>query len=774
MIYIFCISILTFCVKLDAHYTGKFNFILYKNNNLKSFRNKIDGYYQINNKFGGFNSYLLDSNASSSLDTLDTLTVSLTNNQDSTQDLTHYDRKSLFGINKKGIHHLRTPIKLVLESIVPDILTVFEARENLGYGPLPSLLSCSGGVDSMSLLHSFGIIKTSYEEIIGEILTILKSRLNNNPFKIKSETTKLDHQKRKVEVINFLKKFYDNFKVVYFNHKQREDVDKDIEVIKAACEKYKFDLIIEELPQELESKSEVSKYGPQLMFRKWRRETCIKIIDGLSSADSTSKIGDELRDLEHVMKFLDENLVDLQTVKTPEDLIGLKGLVFMGHHLNDNFETLLLKISRDTSIINLGLNNFQDINEKYHADSTNDELHYERNILRKNVIPSIVAGINGTYDTSSESANQSVNEFYQNINNLSKSFDAFKESIEKEVEMFFYYINSKYKSQSTPYSSSCLSNTHSTDAEKESYKHFYTILFKRTYGEKLNSFELRFRTNLAYFNRIGLKFPRLFSLKDLNIIPNQIVKEQVIKRYVEYFNGSSISNQNLRYILDRFTKSPFTNFPKLYCIGNHYLFHQGYHVNFQLNYSNTFPAPKVKKGSKPSLGNDEDTNLVYSDETLSVYNYLQLLNVCVTPDSNKQINSRNVYESVNGADPEEFHVDLLLKEKMNRVEETSSKDLNTNDKDNSKIHIDIRYLNDDDIVPSAGMWKNKAHVVLTNANIHKIIKDEIPAFVISGTNQVIGIYGVNLRAPYFCNDHQTIEYGSEKITLPVKYRINIH
>eukprot|EP00375_Theileria_parva_P000608 XP_763278.1 hypothetical protein [Theileria parva strain Muguga] len=420
----------------------------------------------------------------------------------------------------------------------------------------------------------------------------------------------------------------------------------------------------------------------------------------------------------------------------------------------------------------------EDINEKYHRDSTNDESHYERNILRKSVIPSIVAGIDGKHTACSDALDQSVNGFYQSINNLSRRCDTLKESVDKEVEMYFHYINSKYKSQPVPYSSNYTSNSHSTDAEKESYRIFYETLFKRTYGDKLNSFEIRFRNNLAYFNRIGLKFPRIFSLKELNIIPNQIVKELVLKTYIEYFNGSSVSNNNVRYILDHFTKNPFSQFIKQYCVGNHFLVHQGYFVNFQYTHSDLFRRPKVKKGSTTSVGRDnKDNNLVYYDENLNIYSHLDQLKVHVTRENNGQHTSKNNYENTNGNGFGKYYVELCLKEKMKKIDGNGSENLSTTDKDNTndrKIHIDIRYLNEDDVVPSIGMWKNNAHSVLANADIHKLIKDEIPAFVISGTNKVIGIYGINLRAPYFCNGHQTVEYGSDQITLPLKYRITIH
>ncbi|UKK01384.2 hypothetical protein MACK_002198 [Theileria orientalis] len=744
-----------------------------------------------------------------------------------------------------------------MEVALKDCSTVLEARKKLGCARIPSLLCCSGGVDSMSLLHSFGLIKQNYELLANDHI-----QLNFSSYPINTGGARLDKGSRRKMMMELFDEFYKNFNVIYFNHKQRDDVERDIEVIRKACEEYKFNLIIEELPSSI-LQEEGKETGLQNIFRAWRRETCIKIINHLSSINlngSWTSKGSSTSGNDCIIPSSIKNKkleckgsfdLELESITKVGDLVDLKGLIFMGHNLDDNFETLLLKILRGSFVSNLTpmelydnldhreymlvrpfigikkaklISFIKSLNETYNEDSSNSKLYYTRNLMRNLIIPEALNSLSGSITTNSIGNEDVLKDRVENkplllglhtkLKYLSRQCHNINSLLEHEVDMYYDYINSKYKANVNGSSNSSSTNNYydqpssksSGDVLKESlneaYRQFYSNLFRSSYNGKIHKLETIFENNINYLRRIGLRFDDHFNLKEWNIIPNRMIKEQVLYRYIVEKTGSNILYRVLYKLVNDLSKEPFSESLKMYSVGSHLMYHQGYYVKLGPN------APRIRNttgttatttenrscSSKDTEGNQESTfvkefvtsdkqfpnsrKLIFSDENVIIYNCIDKVNMAITkPQGRYHVNLK--LEPAPTSSSSKGLFDIHYNHGNNLPNEVAHENNGIengglgNHEDNQKLELEIRYLKEDDVSTSRKMWSNSVYKILGNIGLHRFLKDEIPALVVAGTNDVIGLYGYNLSPPYRNRDSQTILYQIDKIKRPSQYQLTI-
>ncbi|UKJ89016.2 hypothetical protein MACJ_002262 [Theileria orientalis] len=805
---------------------------------------KINKFNFIGYKFDHTNAHVTNSyrtNASNTLSNGDSLSNGPIDVKYDNPDLIGSSVERLSYVKNRHTPTLKSPIKCALDSLIPGIFRVLEARKKLGCASIPSLLCCSGGVDSMSLLHSFGLIKQNYECLVNGHI-----QLNFSSYPINTGGASPDKRSRRTIMMELFDEFYKNFNVIYFNHKQRDDVEMDIEVIRKACQEYKFNLIIEELPSSI-LQEEGKETGLQNMFRAWRRETCIKIINYLSSINisgsatikGSSTSGNDCTIPSSVknrkLEWKGSSDLELEGITNLGDLIGLKGLIFMGHNLDDNFETVLLKILRGSFVSNLTpmelydnldhreymlvrpflsikkaklISFIQSLNETYNEDSSNSKLYYTRNVMRNLIIPEVLNNLSGSIATNSIGNEDVLKDKVENkpllmglhtkLKYLSKQCHNISALIEHEVDMYYDYINSKYKENMNCSSNSC--NNYSDDALsksagdplKEAYREFYTNLFRSSYNGKTHKLETVFENNINYLRRMGLRFDDHFHLKEWSIIPNRMIKEQVLYRYIVEKTGSNILYRVLYKLVNDLSKEPFSESLKMYSVGSHLMYHQAYYLKLGPNVSKVMNTTRttatatenISHRNKDTEVNRESTSvkgfvttlkqvpnnrkLIFSDENVVIYNCIDKLNIAIAkPQGRYHINLK--LEPA----PASTSTGLYdLHHNSGNLNGLEVGDLRNRD-DRQKLELEIRYLKEDDVSTSRKMWSNSVYKILGNIGLHRFFKDEIPALVIVGTNDVIGIYGYNLSPPYRNRDSQTILYHMDGIKRPSQYQLTI-
>nr|PVC49758.1 hypothetical protein MACL_00002803 [Theileria orientalis] len=768
----------------------------------------------------------------------------------------------LFEVNNRHTPALKLPIKCVLDSLIPEIFRVLEARKKLGCTSIPSLLCCSGGVDSMSLLHSFGLIKENYECLVNDHI-----QLNFSTYPISTGGPRPDQRSRRKMMMELFDEFYKNLNVIYFNHKQREDVERDIEVIRRACEDYKFNMIIEELPSSI--LQEGKETGLQNIFRAWRRETCIKIINHLStikikgsaasngppSSGNERTIPSSIRNKQLELNGPLEQ--ELESVRKLGDIVDLKGLIFMGHNLDDNFETLLLKILRGSFVSNLTpmelydnldhreymlvrpyinvkkaklISFMQGLKETYNEDSSNNKLYYTRNLMRNLIIPEVLSNLSGSIAANIGGNEDVVRDkvedrplllgLHTKLKYLSKQCHNISGLLEHEVDMYYDYINSKYRLgvngsgiSSGNSSSDSGTNKDSDDAPsksagdvakescKEAYRQFYASLFRSCYNGRTDKLETVFDNNLSYLRRVGLRLDGLFNLKEWNIIPNRMIKEQVLYRYIVEKTRGNVLYRVLYKLVNDLSKEPFSETLKMYSVGSHLMYHQGYYLKLGPNAPRgknaaEATATTTEHGSHSSKGTevnnesgsvkelaatDEQSGnsrkLIFSDENVTIYNCIDKLNVAVTnPRGRYHVNLK--LEPARARDSKGIF-DLHYNSGTGELDEVARENSGIaadgpgSRGDRRKLELEIRYLKEDDVSTSRKMWSNTVYKILGNIGLHRFLKDEVPALVVAGTNDVIGLYGYNLIPPYRNRDSQTILYQMDGLRRPSQYQLTI-
>ncbi|EKX72979.1 conserved hypothetical protein [Theileria equi strain WA] len=658
----------------------------------------------------------------------------------------------LFSFKSRGDHidvKLHAPVE-ALWSFVKRILLKFYSlkleNDSGTFNLLPVVLSCSGGVDSMALLHSFGLIKKNITNLVSSHLWDKQLGGNfSNPKEV---------------ALNCLENFFKNFHVVYVDHQVRDDTDKDIKCISEACKNYGFDFIVKKLEHQEPNTADTSK-GFQDMARGMRRHYCEELINTLPPVPfSFRELSEPISaDVTFDMFVLSKGHLKIENVarqySEEEKLLDKnpRGIVFMGHTLNDKIETILQKLLRGTHISNLSgmrltanfgkdsvivrpfidipkdeLINFMNIiGESYHEDSTNYEQTYRRNLLRKRIFPELCNFVN---TSKSETDNTRVaRSLSTRFNNLSIQSEGIQDMINFEANMFEYYI---FKKHGNVHDKSV--NFSSFDSYVlESYYEMYTNLYNKNASQFYTKEIANLQRKIRFLRRIGLLNTELFHVDEWLLIQNRMVKEEILRRYILRPNNNQELNYRAIYdSVQKLESNPGTTAPKYFTLCSGAIVHQHYYLKHT------------------SLKLDD---LTYEQEPQFSDRYCKFY---VHDGINATIKGHEQPKS------DEFCLKFLV-----------PIDPKTN---SNGLSFDIRLIRNDDTVPCKSLWVPTAAALLARMHFPHILKDEIPVISVSGTNQVICFYGVNLNPPYCSIIQEELFNSDEYIKQPeftMKYYIHV-
>ncbi|CRG98597.1 conserved Plasmodium protein, unknown function [Plasmodium relictum] len=313
------------------------------------------------------------------------------------------------------------------------------------------IFSVSCGVDSLSLLYSFIFI------IYKIIITIackddnyisLLNKINNvysySHEDITNLVSKYDFK------TNFFFSILKNITVLYCNHKVRIECNKEKNFLKNVCTQYNLKLKTKVLTKKIIDKlRNKNKNNFLLLARMWRRNSYLELSEEISKKTNIEKYKilkkekenfyehkslkkfiksinytykDYISDIDNFIKLTNKKHMTIILLKnnntsfkkTNKILNLVKSFVFLGHHKNDNNETILFKLFRGVFIKNITgvkfLTNFKNcflfrpfiklnkiflykymgfINKRWIFDKSNEKLSVSRNFVRNVVIPNI-------------------------------------------------------------------------------------------------------------------------------------------------------------------------------------------------------------------------------------------------------------------------------------------------------------------------------------------------------------------------------------------------
>lgn len=652
-------------------------------------------------------------------------------------------KSPLFQFNSTGsevLVTLHSPLGALWDFIKHVMLRVYVSKVEADRPEmcLPAVvLCCSGGVDSMALLHSFGLVK---KNILNFVSSNLWSRELGEKFSDPEEI-----------VFNCIENIFKNFHVFYLDHQVRDDTHEDVKCIRDACEIYGFNLIVKELgsspPQTEDGNSDQCAYkGFQYMARKSRREYCEELIDTLPDVPFTFREMPEQNAMEEHFEMFKLSKGHIRVQNNAHLYSGYRelfngktrGIVFMGHTLNDNVETVLQKLFRGVHISSLSgmklttrlgkdtviarpfiditkdeLKEFMNvIGGTYHEDYTNNGPKYQRNILRQRLMPELCNFIN----TSKGEASKNIlpRTLNNRFKNLTIQSEALQNMINFEAKMFEYYIFKKYGSLYGKDADFSWFN----ESVLNAYYEMYTNLHKSN-ANKANTREFRnLQQKIGFLKRIGLRAIEIFRVDEWLLIQNRMVKEEVLRRYIlSKCNITELSYRSIHDAVNKIESNPGTPVVKYIAFPSGTIAHQNYAIKHN----------RMKLNDPSS-----ESRLIFSDEYCKFY---------ARDDINVTV-KRN-----DGLKSHKFHLKFLVP-----VDSKTNPD---------GLSFDIRLIRPGDTVPCKSLWVPTAAVLLTKMHFPQILKDEIPVIAMSGKNEIACFYGVNFNPPY-CSGTQEVLFTSDE------------
>ncbi|KAK2195102.1 bifunctional tRNA(Ile)-lysidine synthase [Babesia duncani] len=597
------------------------------------------------------------------------------------------------------------PLQEVYKFFNNYLMPFYHKRVSQNYGTnVPIIISCSGGVDSMALLHTFGLIKE-----------------NSHTFIKKHPINYIDGSNAVIAetASNVLKYIFENVNVIYFDHKVRSDTKVDIEIIENACKKYNFNFNVQELDCN-DSYFSNLEGGFQANSRKWRRRELKKYVMELHSSKMLSNEG------KNKIGIRNGSYNSITTNKQDGLNSNSIGIVFMGHHANDNIETFFMKFIRGTHLLQMSeindqsfldskdriplirpfihlpknaLHQFmQDFRFQYNEDSTNVLFDYGRNQFRKLVMPNLIEYIMSINKCQNDKA---IDLLDKRIHVLSKQASNFRNDIEFQIQMFKVYLKSKYGDL--------------LPIKKKRYMNrmgeIYSDFYKRLYFNRYNTAIHSNIQELKYFHDLNIPIMDLFFVDEWLILESKLLREEVLYDFFSHHFRKPLFYNAFTKIVDRLEVNFSEGSIKQYCLSKDVsMSHQG-------------SLLKVKHRPEKN-----EKVLIFKDDlcSFSVLDNLQLF-----------------VEKAEGYTRNVFH--LLFKVPMYATTES--------------IDFDIRLFRNDDVLPSKILWNREAGSLLTHMKIKHIIKDYIPVIAMAGTNKIVGFYGFNIIPPYHCRGRQEVTYS---------------
>lgn len=620
----------------------------------------------------------------------------------------------------------------------------------------PVLLSCSGGADSMSLLHALGTIKT-------HAAAFVRDSAWKRIFGTQNE---VDHR----SLYMTLKSILDTIHVVYFNHKSRSDTDVDIKVVKSGCEKYGFHFVLQQAEGEVADLANSRISGNfQSQARNWRRQSYKQLISTIGVANCDSSSGDEY-DPEKTSKIFNRRVLTQELQSITERNVDkqffhdkVRGIVLLAHHANDNVETFMFKLIRGVHLSNLmGMDRISYLDEdedivlarpflrltkdelhsflekvggEYHEDSSNASNKYMRNRIRKRVIPELVNAMSP--DENSDIVLKSLDKRFHALASQSAGL---QKTVELETYMFNQYISKKYGVPNTtekPKNHLQLTGADShipfSQLEK-AYSDFYQSMYNLRYDANASDKTQRYIRTLGFLRGIGFNMKDIMLVNEWSIVMSDIVRKNIIHQFCTRVAGDDLmlDNNVLERLSTTWINEPIADVVKMHHLRKDIIiYHQGSLVKAN--------RPKTPPSSSTVVYNDDHCSFQVSDNfTASVSQF-------------KEDDGGNA-----------FYLQLSVP---------------SEGVDGRPIALDIRQMRDDDVVPTDALWNRKATSVLSKMKFPQILTDEVPVIALHDTNQVVCFYGLNTSPPYYVPSPQSanLSFGRQSGSTGeyISYRIHI-
>ncbi|GFE53961.1 tRNA lysidine synthetase, putative [Babesia ovis] len=637
---------------------------------------------------------------------------------------------------------VQPPVKALWDVLSGGILPQYYPS-SVGGKPrvVPVLLSCSGGQDSMALLHAMGFIKHHTSAFV-----------NFSPWnRLLGVDKHVDHE----SIYRLLLLLFANVHVVYFDHRARSDTDKDIDVIRSTCDQYGLNFHLEVADADIARLAH--DYGSgnfQKCARDWRRDTYRRLINELPMTKAISKpVPTYTEGLSKSRLFNRRALVQNSEKNTECVYINEKtrGIVLLGHHLNDNVETFLFKLLRGVHLSNMkgmepmsyldddndivilrpfvrftkdSLGSFlESMNGTYHEDSSNSSPKYTRNRIRKSVLPELLKAT--SLDNRADVALESMDKRFRNLGAQSS---ALKESLDFETYMFSSYIASKYGLSNfvNPPEEMCFNGNHrglSLSQLTDIYSGFYNSMSTATKCNNMHEKTLKYIKTLQFMRSIGITTKDVLLINEWLLVQSDLLRKDILYKFCLRACGQDnvIDYDVIDRISTFWVNEPATDALKMHVLpGEKVIAHQG-------------TIAKICRPSTYDKASKEDAT-IYDDGHCS-FRVFDNFKMHITPIADAEMRGSfyltlSVPLSTLGGKPAAF---------------------------------DIRQLSNDDIVPCDSLWNRTATSILSKMNFPQILRDELPVIAFRDSNHVVGFYGLNIMAPYYVQrpQHITVSFGKD-------------
>lgn len=485
---------------------------------------------------------------------------------------------------------IQPPVKVVWDVISEYLVPLchsWDAKKCPSAVPL--LLSCSGGMDSMAMLHALGTIKSH----VGAFVRFSSWR------RIFGTSCDVDNKLVYITVKTLL----DNLHVVYFDHKTRDDTDKDVEVVRAGCDRYGFNMLLQDAGCDVVGLA--SNHIPgnfQKVARDWRRAEYKRLIRELDQVRTDISIDDSYAAVTNNAKIFNRQVL----LQDGDPLIdrdsdsqhfhkGLKGLVFLAHHADDNVETFMFKLLRGVHVSNLtGIEHIsyldedrdivlarpfvrvlkddlcsflQKVDGEYHEDSSNSSQKYLRNRIRQLVIPELVKVM--TTDNRRDVALKCLDKRFRT---LSAQSHELHNSIDFETSMFNRYISKKYGLSSSTESpppgvpTAGPSGRASYSQLAAIYGAFYQSMYDLRYGSRAGDKAHNYVRTLQFLHGIGFNIRDILFLKEWLLVASDLTRKDILYKFcLRALGGNATLDHNiLERLSTSWKKEPISDVLKTY------------------------------------------------------------------------------------------------------------------------------------------------------------------------------------------------------------------
>ncbi|KJP87032.1 hypothetical protein AK88_03316 [Plasmodium fragile] len=512
------------------------------------------------------------------------------------------------------------------------------------------IFSVSAGVDSLSLLYSFLFVvykilvtlryrhSHSYESLL-QLLNGVYSYSHDDINEI-VRCSKGDNG------VKFFASVLRNVTVVYCNHATREDCTKEKNFVKNICRRHKIRFRTQVLRRKGET-AEQEEASPQnqpylkrgnnflLLAREWRRQVYVQLTRQLERearrersirggqggddhnfmyADGGSmpkySYRDYLTDVDYYIRLANRKPISEvllrgeaptstpqhKLVKTPMATARacslVKSLVFVGHHRNDNNETVLFQFLRGAFIKNLRgikfLTAFKDcliyrpfiklskinlymymqlLNKSWRFDTSNQSLSSSRNFIRHVVIPSISSLFEGGVPTAGNAANtandanaaKKVNTgnnpavrgelqssrvyayptLDRKLSNIMAQTTNLDSHLQFYTNVFTIYLHNKYYYNNK-------ANTHTQLSSNPFIKEYHIMqskLYNSFFGSRNDQMDGLISINKVLYEQNF--FLKIFNFLEFLILPSTFVRIQILHTMVRKYTGCSLTYANV-------------------------------------------------------------------------------------------------------------------------------------------------------------------------------------------------------------------------------------